>query len=78
MNSIAESLLEDVAVYVISVRSFRGRQRHFEIQAEKCGIDFEYIFEFDELGETDRQLVSPTITDNAASCVLKHFEAQRR
>lgn len=72
--------LSDVPVYVISVKTFTTRHASVEKQARTFGFNPEYIFEFDadQLSETDLLRVSKDLSRKAASCVLKHFEAQRR
>lgn len=69
-----------IPVYVISVKSFAERQSSIEKQAEAFGFYPEFIFQFDadQLSANDLARTSEQLPLKTASCVLKHFEAQKR
>ena len=73
--------LEEIAVYVLSVKSFTERHANINTQAAKLGLNIEYIWDFDasELTEKDFQKCNTDILPpESISLVLKHFEAHRR
>ena len=72
---------EEVAVYVLSVKSFTERHASINAQAADLGLDIEYIWDFDvpELRKKDFQKCNTDILPpESISLVLKHFEAHRR
>jgi GR25 family glycosyltransferase involved in LPS biosynthesis len=72
--------LEDLLVFVISVQTYSERHEHIKVESRKCGLEIDFIFEFDaiDLSESDLARVDRSIGLGASSCVLKHVEAQKR
>lgn len=68
-----------ISVYVITVRSFTDRHDHIRLLAKRFGFDYKLIFDFDadDLVQRDWERVSPALSPECASTVLKHMECQR-
>ena len=68
------------AVYVLSVKKFKDRIQHIQKQAERLGIEFEFIFQHDadEINpDIDHYYFgeNPTLAKPQRSLVLKHIES---
>lgn len=68
-----------VAIYVITVKSFRDRHAHIESLSKRLGFEFQYVWKYDadQLSELDLPMVSDSLAPKSASNVLKHIEAQK-
>lgn len=72
--------LTEIPFYVVTTKSLTKRHAHLRKLEKRIGIDFEFIFDFDidELDAKDLAKVNSDMPLASISCLLKHFEAQRR
>lgn len=73
--------LSDLKTYVVSVETFKDRHAHIMKQANKFGLDIEFIWDYDTntLSAEDLTRVdADKLPLKSISTVLKHIEAQRR
>ena len=71
----------ELPIYVVSVTTFEERHRHMNAQAEKYGLNLEYLWRFDADALTDGDIArvkAGALLRPSISAVLKHLEAQVR
>lgn len=71
----------EIPIYVISVKRFIDRHQHMKAQAERFGIELEFIWDYDADVLTENDLAqldaSAKLPMKSASTVLKHLQAQK-
>ena len=72
--------MEDIQIFIVSVKSFTDRHDHIKRLSEKFNFDYEFIFKFDPDSQDglDGRTVSATLKASSVSNVLKHLEASKR
>ena len=70
----------NIPIYVVTTKAFTARHEHMRRLEAKVGVRFEFIFNYDvsELSDSDVEKVRLDMPQASISCLLKHFEAQRR
>ena len=72
--------LGSIPIYVVTAKAFTARHEHMRRIEAKIGVRFEFIFDYDvdELRDSALERVRSDMPKPSISCLLKHFEAQRR
>ena len=69
-----------IPIYVITTKQFHSRHLHMGLIERRLNASFEYILDFDseDITSGDLNAIDASMPLSSCSCLLKHFEAQRR
>lgn len=73
-------IFDDIPIYVVTTKALTERHEHIRALETRIGVKFEFILDYDtdSLTPYDQRKIKADMPPPSVSCLLKHFEAQRR